>query len=137
MKENLTMTTEAIEKTEKQEITRTEDTRSAQRYRPNVDIIEAADELTLLADIPGATGDSIDIAFEDGILTIHGRVDRPDPEGAKPVLREYGVGDFYRTFQVGEKIDASKISAEYKDGVLRLRLPKIEEIKARKIAVEA
>ena len=51
------------------------------------------------------------------------------------LLREYGVGDYYRSFQVSEAIDAGKISAEYADGVLTLHLPKAEAVKPRKIAV--
>ncbi len=53
------------------------------------------------------------------------------------LLREYGVGDFYRTFRVSEQIDASRIEAEYADGVLKLHLPKVEAVKPRKITVKA
>jgi len=52
-------------------------------------------------------------------------------------LNEYGVGDFYRSFQIGEGIDQSKIEAEVKNGVLKLRLPKAEALKPRKIKVAA
>jgi len=131
------MTTQAIEKTEKAELAQTEHTRNVQHYRPNVDIIETPDELIVLADMPGASGDSIDIDFENGMLTIHGRVDPREREGATSLLCEYGVGDFYRTFQVSEKINTAKITAEFHDGVLRLHLPKVEGAKPRKIAVHA
>jgi len=131
------MTTEAIENTEKAELAPTEHTRNVQHYRPNVDIIERASELTVLADMPGASGDSIDVDFENGMLTIHGRVNPREREGATSLLCEYGVGDFYRTFQVSEKIDAGKITAEFHDGVLTLHLPKVEGAKPRKIAVRA
>jgi len=114
-----------------------EHTRSGAYYRPNVDIAETKDELIVQADVPGATSDSIDIHFEDGTLTLLAQV-RPRQQGNVEYLaREYGVGDYYRTFQVSEAIDASKISAEYADGVLTLHLPKAEAVKPRKISVKA
>jgi HSP20 family protein len=112
-------------------------TRTTKTYRPNVDILEAADELVVLADMPGVKSDDIDIDFKEGVLTLHGRVERRQPEGTHYVLEEYGIGDFHRTFQVSEQIDAGRISAAYKDGVLTLRLPKLERVKPRKIAVQA
>ena len=50
-------------------------------------------------------------------------------------MQEYGVGDYFRTFQVSEAVNAAKISAQYADGVLTLHLPKVEAVKPRKIAV--
>ncbi len=112
----------------------TEQTRSGAFFRPNVDIAERQDELVLRADMAGATGDSIDIQFEDGTLTIHARV--PERTYGRSLLRqEYGVGDFYRTFRVSEQIDPGRIAAEYREGVLTLRLPKSEAAKPRKIQV--
>ncbi len=113
----------------------TESTRSGPVFRPNVDIIERADQLVVYADMPGVPEDAIDINFQDGMLTIHGKADARQAEGTEYLLNEYGVGDFYRTFRVSEKIDAAKISAEYRDGVLILNLPKAESLKPRKIAV--
>ena len=52
------------------------------------------------------------------------------------LLREYGVGEFFRLFQVGEAIDNGNINAHLKNGVLTIRLPKTEAVKARKIAVK-
>ena len=112
-----------------------EHTRSGRFFRPNVDIVEKADELLLLADVPGADGDAIDIKFEDGELTLHAKVE-PRQSSDQPYLyQDYGVGDFYRTFQISEMIDASKISAEFGNGVLTLHLPKAESVKPRKIEV--
>lgn len=113
----------------------TERTRGGRVYRPNVDILEKQDELLVVADMPGVKGGEIDIRFEDGELTIHGPASSRQ-EGVRYLLQEYGVGDFYRTFRVSERIDAAKISADYKDGVLVLHLPKVEAVKPRKIKVK-
>ena len=113
----------------------TEQTRSGEFYRPDVDIMELADQLVVHADVPGARSDSIDINFEDGALTIYARVPERPVQG--PMLaREYGVGDYRRTFRVSEQIDASRISAQYHDGVLTLHLPKAEKATPRKIHVQ-
>jgi HSP20 family molecular chaperone IbpA len=131
-----TMSTEIkVEKLEEPQAPTTEQTRGGQFYRPHVDILENEDELLLLADMPGLHSDDIDINFEDRQLTIHGHVRPRQPADTRYLLQEYGVGDFYRTFQVSEQIDAERIHATYTDGVLALHLPKVEAAKPRKIAV--
>lgn len=112
-----------------------ERTRSGRAYRPNVDIIENNNELLVLADVPGSNVDDIEVKFEEGLLNILARAKPRQTEATSYLLREYGVGDFQRSFEVSENIDTSKISAEYVDGVLRLHLPKSEAAKPRKIAV--
>lgn len=124
-------------KTAVEQPTQTERTRCGCCYRPNVDIIEQKDELLVVADIPGAKSDSIDVKFEDGTLEIEAAVAPRQSAENDCLLCEYNVGDYYRSFQVSEAIDASKISAQYADGVLTLRLPKAEALKPRKIAVTA
>jgi HSP20 family protein len=114
-----------------------EQTRDRPCFRPNVDIYETDTELVVLADMPGARADGIDVRYEHGALTIHGRVDDRPAAGTGPLLQEYGVGDFWRTFQVSEDITVSGIEAEFKDGVLTLRLPKAEAARPRQITVKA
>ncbi|HTQ39299.1 MAG TPA: Hsp20/alpha crystallin family protein [Pirellulales bacterium] len=114
-----------------------EHTRGGPYYRPNVDIFELPDQLVVLADVPGAKKDQIDVRFEDGSLSIHAHVNERQESQGPYVRQEYGVGDFYRTFRVSEQIDASRISAEYASGVLTLHLPKVEAVKPRKIKVAA
>lgn len=127
---------ETLSKTPKEEVAGVEGTRSGRFFRPNVDILERADELLIHADMPGASSDSIDVDFEDGLLTISAEV-APREENRDYLVREYEIGDYRRTFRVSEAIDASQITAEYKDGVLTLRLPKSANVKARKISVTA
>lgn len=125
------------EKQAGQEVARQEPTRGALQYRPVVDILEWGDELRVLADVPGAKAEDIDIKFEKGVLTIHARVKDRQPEDVKYLLREYGIGDFHRVFEVSESIDVERITAEHADGVLVLHLPKAEKAKTRKIEVRS
>lgn len=127
--------TAEIEKTRKA-------TQPVERMRPRrtyvapVDIIEKPDALVLLIDVPGARADSIDIDFELGTLNIHADVEpRQDERATRYLVREYGVGDFDRSFQVGDGIDAEQIRANYDAGVLTVHLPKTTAVKPRKIAV--
>jgi HSP20 family molecular chaperone IbpA len=116
---------------------RMERTRGGQCYRPHVDILEAGDELVLVADMPGVKSDAIDINFEEGVLSIQGAVAPRYQDNVDFLLYEYGIGDFYRTFRVSEQVDASAIRAEFAAGVLTIHLPKAEQAKPRKIAVRA
>ncbi len=114
-----------------------EPVRRVQTYVPAVDILETADELRLVADVPGVTADGVEISYERGELRLHARAPEREPQGAQWLSREYGVGDYLRTFRVGEGIDASKIEADITDGVLTVHLPKAEAARLRKIAVRA
>ena len=77
----------------------------------------------------------MNVKFEDGILAIYAPVEARQPENLEYAIQEYGIGDFYRTFQVSEAIDAGRITAECTDGVLTLHLPKSAAVRARRIAV--
>ncbi|MEW6252307.1 MAG: Hsp20/alpha crystallin family protein [Planctomycetota bacterium] len=114
---------------------RPEQTRSGPVYIPRVDIVEKPDELVLFADVPGVRPEDVEIDYDRGELRIRARVEpRQDPNTSYE-LCEYGVGDFARTFEVGEGIDANRISAEVHDGVLMLHLPKAESARTRRITV--
>jgi HSP20 family protein len=129
------MSTDSIQKSETQ-VVKPERVRGGPSYVPAVDIVEVEDRLLMMADMPGVTSDDLDIRYERGQLTIHGRViPRQDPDTSY-LLREYGVGDFYRVFEVGEGIDPSKIEAELRNGVLTLHLPKVQELMPRTIKVK-
>jgi HSP20 family protein len=102
-------------------------------YTPRVDILETEEELLLFADLPGVKEGDVDIRFESGELTLHAR--RAPAKRSGALLWENEVGDFFRAFRISEQIDAGKIWAELKTGVLTLHLPKVEAAKPRKITV--
>lgn len=113
---------------------RREETREEERYiTPPVDIFETKEGLTVVADLPGVDRSKLDVRVADGLLTIQGRTGHISP-GAL-VDAEYRLLNFYRQFELPEEIDADKIGAELKHGVLTLRLPKKEKAKPRRIDV--
>jgi HSP20 family protein len=105
-------------------------------YTPRVDVYEDANELVFQCDMPGVKPDELDVRYENGELTLLGKA-RQRQEGANYRQWEYGVGDFYRNFTVSAEVDPAQITAEYKFGVLTVRLPKKEEVRPRRIAVKA
>jgi HSP20 family protein len=113
-----------------------EPTRQAPLFQPRFDITENESELTLLGDLPGVKQDDLDIRYENDQLTIQGRVAARN-EGLQMLRQEYGIGDFQRTFVIGESIDADAINAEMHNGVLTVHLPKAEAAKPKRIAVKA
>lgn len=117
------------------ELATVERTRDNPTYVPRFDIWETDEELTLCGDLPGVESDDLDIRFENGQLIVHGKV-RSRQMGPQYVYREYGIGDFYRSFTIGEAIESKKIAAELRDGVLTLHLPKTEDVKPRRIKVQ-
>jgi HSP20 family protein len=126
-------TTSVVQK-DRTEQTTPESTRGGTFFTPRVDIFETENELMLQADLPGVGCDDVELRFENGELILHGRV-RPRHPEENFLLREYDEGDFYRAFTIHESIDASKISADCKNGVLVVHLPKAEAVKPRQIKV--
>jgi HSP20 family molecular chaperone IbpA len=123
-------------KRQQNEIAESQPTRAGVTFSPRIDIWECQDELVLFADMPGVTSEGLDVQFENRELRIHGKVS-PRQEGITFLYGEYGIGDFYRSFTIGETIDAERISAELADGVLTIHLPKVEAVKPRRIEVKA
>jgi HSP20 family protein len=117
------------------ETPRPELTRGGLHFTPRVDILETENELTLFAEVPGVRPEDVELHYEQGELTLHARV-RPRSEGKRLLLQEYEEGDFYRAFNIHESIDATRISAECKNGVLTVHLPKVESAKPRQISVK-
>ena len=125
-----------IEPREKAELV-TEDTRPGLVFRPDVDILEQPDAYVILADMPGASEDSVDISLDKGVLTLDARADVEDESQGTTRYAEYRTGGYHREFRISKNIDASAVTARMKNGVLELRLPKSAESRPRRIAVEA
>jgi HSP20 family protein len=113
-----------------------ESTRGDVYFAPRVDIYETDNELLLLAELPGVRPEDVDLRYERGELILHGRAQPRRPD--RPMLlTEYEVGDFYRAFRIDESIDAGRIEAESKNGVLTVHLPKAEPVRPKQISVRA
>jgi len=113
---------------------RPEGTRTRERYvNPPVDIYEMPDGLVVTADLPGVTHEHLDVRVDNHVLTIRAQADHAYL--AEPTYREYELVNYFRQFELSDKVDESKISADLKYGVLTLTLPKAEEAKPRQIAV--
>lgn len=104
---------------------------------PPVDVIEDASGITLYADLPGVSRDKLNLQVETGTLTIDAEIDLYLPEGLQSSHTEVGLGRFHRTFTLSSELDTEKVTAELADGVLRLRIPKAEHAKPRRIEVSA
>ncbi|MDZ4819608.1 MAG: Hsp20/alpha crystallin family protein [Planctomycetota bacterium] len=129
------MTAESIVQQKNQNAPSTSPVVEGEYYRPDVDILERADDFLVHVDVPGAASEEIDVQFQDGALTVIAPVPGRILNLGKPIRTEYGMGAFQRTFRVNERIDASRISANYRDGVLTLQLPKADAAKPRKIEI--
>jgi HSP20 family protein len=107
----------------------------ARIFMSNADIYETEDALNVVLEMPGVETDNVEIRVEDDVLSVQGRLDLSKYKGLQPLYTEYNVGHYARSFQLSSRVDQSKISAEMKDGVLTLKLPKAEEAKPRTIKV--
>ncbi len=106
-------------------------------YRPATDIFEKGDVVTVVIDMPGVTPDSVDVSVEHRSLTVRGTIDAPAPEGYRRIYAEYAPGRFERVFSLPDTIDAGKIDATHRDGVLTLTLKKSEASKPKQVKVNA
>jgi HSP20 family molecular chaperone IbpA len=112
-----------------------ETTAPARTFVPATDIYETETTLTIVMEMPGTSKEDLDVSVEDDVLYVDGRVRFEKYESLQPVYTEYNIGHYRRSFALSNKVDQRKISAEMKDGVLTLVLPKAEEAKPRRIAI--
>jgi HSP20 family molecular chaperone IbpA len=110
--------------------------REGVQFVPDVDITESDEGLTLFADMPGVSREHVDIDVRDGVLTLTATV-APLAGNRNLIYHEYEVGGFQRRFNLGERIDQEKITANMNNGVLKLFLPKAAEHKPRKIEIKS
>ena len=106
-------------------------------WNPRVDIAELEDRYEVHAELPGLTREDINVTLEDGVLMISGEKKRQTETTQEAYRRTERVyGKFSRSFNLGDRVSADKISAAYKDGVLTVALPKAEEVKPKAIEVK-
>ncbi len=114
---------------------------NAQSHRPvfcpHVDLVDTSDAIVLWADLPGVDENTIDVTLEKNTLTLKAAVEAPGFDGMKPVLREYAVGNFERTFVISDEISRDQIEATVSQGVLKLVLPKSKTAAMQKVTVKA
>ena len=103
-------------------------------YQPNVDVCDCGAEVVLVTDMPGGSVEAMNVSFEDGVLSVHAKVP-PRSLPGRQLVQEYGIGDYRRSFRLGEGFDASQISAEYRKGVLTIHVPRLAAVRPRKIEV--
>jgi HSP20 family protein len=106
-------------------------------WAPPVDIFEKGDALVIRAEVPGVDRNDVDVRIENGVLMLKGERKHEEDVQEKSAYRmERVYGSFTRSFSLPTTVDASKISARLKDGVLELRLPKTEEAKPKRVMIE-
>jgi HSP20 family protein len=107
------------------------------RWLPEVDITEEKDRILVKADLPGMRQEEISVEVSDGVLTIKGERKREtESKEGKTYRVERSYGSFLRSFTLPAGVDAAKVNAAYKNGVLEVTLPKLAEAKAQQIKVE-
>lgn len=106
-----------------------------QALLPPVDVFEDAAGITLLADLPGVPKDKLNLQLESESLTIEGEVAMQIPEGMQSSHAEIRMPRYRRIFTLSKELDSEKASAEFRNGVLKLRIPKAEHAQPRRIEV--
>jgi len=125
------MSTEMVKREEEQ----LENVSERPSVRPPVDIYESREEYLVVADLPGVNGDALEIDLDADRLTLRGKT--AEASFGQAIEREFRLLDYARTFQLPNVVDRAKVAAELKNGVLTLRLPKVDAVKPRRIEVKA
>jgi len=103
---------------------------------PEVDVIEDTGGITLYADLPGVPKDKLHLEIEADKLTIEGDVVLAMPQGMEASHAEVDLPRYRRVFNLSKELDSEKVTAEFQQGVLILRIPKVEQAKPRKVEIK-
>ena len=104
-------------------------------WSPALDLYQNNDNVVAVLELPGLRKEDIEISLHDGTLTIAGERKSSSSNGEKAERTERCVGSFRRSITLPAQVDANKVSATYRDGILTVTLPKVEEAKPRRIQV--
>jgi HSP20 family protein len=108
------------------------------RFVPAIDVAEDDESLTLTAEVPGMKSEDLDVTVDNGVLTLRGeKREEQTKEGGGYHRVERRYGQFERRIRLPNYVDPEKIDASYKDGVLRLVMPKMEAAKTKSIQIKA
>ena len=105
--------------------------------QPPVDVVEDAAGITLYADMPGVPKEKLHVRVDAEALSIEGEIELPIVKDMEASHIEVQSPRFQRTFTLGKELDSEKVEAEFRNGVLKLSIPKLEQAKPRKIEVRA
>jgi len=119
----------------KELVAKEEKTIPGRYYIPYADIYETDDALAVVLEMPGVEKKDLNVALENDVLRVDGKIDFTKYTDMEPVYAEYNVGHYARSFALSNKVDQEKISANIEDGVLTLTLPKARHAQPRKIAI--
>jgi len=112
-------------------------TEGAGEWLPSLDVSETKNELVVKAEVPGMDPKDIDISLSDGMLTIKGeKKQEKEEKEADYHLVERSYGSFTRSVQLPKEVQSEKINASYKNGILKITLPKSEEAKKKEIKIK-
>lgn len=120
-----------------EQITRGEAEGTGKTWAPVVDILESESDLIVRAELPGIQREDIDIEVTSESLTVRGERKFDDQSKDKYLRVERAYGPFERSFSIGVPVQSDKVKAAYRDGVLEVTIPKAEEVKPKKIEINA
>lgn len=106
-------------------------------FSPRVDIKDKKDHYEIVADLPGVDKDNLSVTLENGVLTIEANTteEKTEKDDGRVIRRERRTGKYVRSFTLGSDVKESEIKADFKNGVLKLRAPKMVEEATKKVEI--